>query len=83
MAEITTPTSNGTELCNDGTVLVTLTTTTTSDTWVCPYFQEIGAVIANNQSDNDGVGIGVSGQTITIKPTTAGDVINLQVEGRG
>lgn len=83
MAEITTVTSNGTELCNDGTVLVTLTTTTTSDTWVCPYFQEIGACIGNNQSDNDGVGIGVSGQTITIKPTTAGDVINLQVEGRG
>ncbi len=83
MAEITSPTSNGTELCSDGTVLVTLTTVSTSDTWVCPYFQEIGAVIANNQSDNDGVGIGVSGQTITIKPTTAGDVINLQVEGRG
>ena len=83
MAEITSVTSNGTELCSDGTVLITLTTTTTSDTWVCPYFQEIGAVIGNNRSDNDGVGIGVSGQTITIKPTTAGDVIELQVEGRG
>lgn len=83
MALITTLTSNGTELVNDGTVLVTVTTTTTSDTIVCDYFQEIGAVIANNQTDNDGVGIGVSGQTITIKPTTAGDVINLQIEGRG
>ena len=83
MAEITTLTLNSTELCNDGSVLVTITTGSTSDTWVCPYFQEIGAVIANNQSDNDGVGIGVSGQTITIKAPTAGDVINLQVEGRG
>jgi len=83
MAEITTVTTNGTELLNNGTVLVRLTTTSTSDTWVCPYFHEIGAVIGNNESDNDGVGIGVSTRTITIKPTTAGDVISLQVEGRG
>ncbi len=83
MTEITELTLNSTEIASDGTVLVTITTVSTSDTWICPYFQEIGAVIGNNQSDNDGVGIGVSGQTITIKPTTAGDVINLQVEGRG
>ena len=83
MAEITTHTKNATELLPPGIVCVDLTTTTTSDTWVCPYFQEIIAVIGNNQSDNDGVGIGVSTRTITVKPTTAGDIISLLIMGRG
>ena len=83
MAEITTPTTNSTELLPSGLVCVRLTTTTSSDTWVCPYFQEIGVCIGNNESDDDGVGIGVSGQTITIKPTTGGDIISLLINGRG
>ena len=83
MAEITTPTTNATELLPPGLVCVRLTTGSTSDTWICPYFQEIGVCIGNNESDNDGVGIGVSGRTITIKPTTGGDVIYLLISGRG
>ncbi|KKN24749.1 hypothetical protein LCGC14_0891750 [marine sediment metagenome] len=83
MAEITTHTTNATELLPPGLVCVRLTTTTTSDTWVCPYFQELISVVPNNETDNDGVGIGVSGRTITIKPTTAGDIISLLIMGRG
>ncbi len=83
MAEITTHTTNATELLPPGLVCVKLTTVSTSDTWQCPYFQEIIAVVPNNESDNNGVGIGISGQTITIKPPTAGDVISLLVTGRG
>ena len=83
MTEITSLLDNATEILADGSVLVRITTLTTSDTWVCPYFEEIGVAIGNNESDNDGVGIGVSGRTITISVGTAGDVVTLQVEGRG
>ncbi len=83
MAEITEPLDNVTEILADGSVLVRLTTVSTSDTWVCPYFEEIGAAIGNNESDNDGVGIGVSGKTITLTVGTGGDIVTLQVEGRG
>jgi len=82
MAEITTPTTNSTELLPSGLVCVRLTTTTTSDTWICPYFHEIGVCIGNNESDNDGVGVAVSGQTITII-AGATDVISLLISGRG
>ena len=83
MAEITSVTTNATELLPPGLVCVRLTTTSTSDTWVCPYFQDIVACIGNNETDNDGVGIGVSGKTITIKPTSGTDVISLLIAGRG
>ena len=83
MAEITTITENFTEILPPGLVGVRLTTITTSDTWVCPYFNEIGAVIGNNESDNDGVSVSWSGNTITIDPTTATDVITLIIAGRG
>ena len=83
MTEITTHTTNATELLPPGLVCVRLTTTTTSDTWICPYFETIVSVIPNNESDNDGVGIGISGKTITIKPTTATDIISLLIMGVG
>ena len=83
MAVITTHTTNATELLPPGLVCVRLTCTTTSDTWVCPYFETIIAVIPNNESDNDGVGIGISGKTITIKPPTGTDVISLLIMGVG
>ncbi len=83
MAVIATHTTNQTELLPPGLVCVRLTTVSTSDTWVCPYFHEIGACVGNNETDNDGVGIGVSGQTITVKPTDAGDIISLLINGRG
>ncbi len=83
MTEITTHTTNATELLPPGLVCVRLTTTTSSDTWQCPYFETIIAVIPNNESDNDGVGIGISGKTITVKPTTGGDVISLLIMGVG
>ena len=82
MAEITTHTTNATELLPPGLVCVRLTCTTTSETWQCPYFDEIIAVIPNNETDNDGVGIGISGKTITIKPTTGTDVISLLIMGK-
>ncbi len=83
MAEITTHTTNATELLPPGLVCVRLTTTTTSDTWQCPYFKDAIICVANNESDNDGVGIGISGQTITIKPSDGGDIISLLITGRG
>ena len=83
MAEITTVTSNFTkQLAIPGVIGVRLTTTSTSETWVCPYFAEIIAVVANNESDNDGVAISWSGKTITIV-AGSGDVITLLVAGRG
>ena len=72
---------NSTETAPDGEVSIRLTTTGTTSTYVCPYFSSIEAVIANNESDNDGVGIGVSGQTITITVGTSGDVVGLKING--
>ena len=83
MTAITSLLDNATEILADGSVLVRITTLSTSDTRVCPYFKEIGAAIGNNESDTDGVGIGVSGTTITLSVGDAGDIVTLQVEGRG
>ncbi len=83
MAEITAVTTNFTEqLAIPGVAGVRLTTTSASETWVCPYFAEILAVIANNESDNDGCDISWSGQTITIV-VGSGDVVTLLIAGRG
>jgi hypothetical protein len=83
MAAITSELSNFTELLPPGLIGVRLTTTSTSDTWTCPYFAEIIAAIGNNETDNDGVSVSWSGKVITVKPTTAADVITLIVAGRG
>ncbi len=83
MAEIETPTTNFTEiLAIPGLIGVRLTTTSASETWICPYFEEIVAVVANNESDNDGCAISWSGKTITIV-VGEGDVVTLLVAGRG
>ena len=72
---------NFTETLPEGLVGVRLTTTGTTSTYVCPFFSSIGSVVANNESDNDGVGIAVSGQTITIIVGTSGDVVDLIIAG--
>lgn len=72
---------NSTETVPGTEVSIRLTTTGTTSTYVCPYFSSIESVIANNESDNDGVGIGVSGQTITITVGTSGDVVGLKIDG--
>ena len=61
---------------------VRVTTTGTTSTYVCPHFTEIVACVGNNESDVDGVGIGVSGTTITITVGTSGDVVTLKIAGR-
>ena len=65
-----------------GSRVVRLTTTGTTSTYICPFFAEIVAVVANNESDDDGVGIGVSSQTITITVGTSSDVVTLFIVGR-
>ena len=77
-----TVTTNGTEVMPSGMVLVRLTTTATTDTYVCPYFSQIIAVVGNNESDTDGVGVGWTGQTITLTVADAGDVVTLLIAGR-
>ncbi len=61
--------------------VVRVTTTGTTSTYLFPRAGsgEIVGVIANNESDDDGVGIGVSGQTITITVGTNGDIVTLMV----
>ena len=84
MSEITVPTTNATEqFAVPGLAVVRLTATSTSETWVCPYFEEIIAVVGNNESDNDGVSVSWSGKTITIAPPTSTDIITLMIAGRG
>lgn len=73
--------TNASERLPPGMILVRLTTTGTTSTYVCPYFGTIVAAIGNNESDNDGVGVGVSGTTITIIVGNAGDVVTLIVAG--
>jgi len=74
---------NVTEVTNiPGLAIVRLTTTATTCTWTCPYFSTIVAAIGNNESDNDGVSVAVDGTKITIKVTTLGDIVTLQVAGR-
>ena len=83
MAEITSPTTNATEqLAVPGLAIVRLTTTSASETWICPYFEEIVAVVANNETDNDGCAISWSGKTITIVVGST-DVVTLMIAGRG
>ena len=83
MAEITSTTSNATEqFAVPGLAIVRLTTTSADETWVCPYFEEIIAVVANNESGNDGCDISWSGKTITIV-VGSGDVVTLMIAGRG
>ena len=65
-----------------GMALVHLTTTGTSSTYVCPYFSEIVTAVATNASDKDGVGVAVSGTTVTVQVITEGDVVYLWVCGR-
>ena len=58
-----------------------LTTVATTDTFLVP-FDDIVAAKANNESDTDGVGVGVSGQVVTLTVGTSGDVVTLLVAGR-
>ena len=62
--------------------LVRITTTGTTTTYICPYFAEIVTCVGNNESDDDGVGIGFSGQTITITVASSTDVVSLSIIGR-
>lgn len=82
MAEINVLTNATEILAIPGLVLVRLKTGSSSDTWICPYFEEIVAVVANNESGNDGCDISWSGKTITIV-VGSGDVVTLLVAGRG
>ena len=64
------------------TRVVRITTGDITTEYVCPHFAEIVAVVANNESDDDGVGIAVSGVTITITTGTLADVVTLFIVGR-
>ena len=70
------------EMMPPGMAGVRLTTTGTTSTFVCHYFADIVACVANNETDNDGVGIAVSGTTITITVGDLGDVVTLFIAGR-
>lgn len=74
--------SDFTEILPPGMAGLRLTTSGTTSTYVCPYFGEIAGAVANNESDKDGVGVGINGKTITITVGTAGDIITLYVWGR-
>jgi len=58
------------------------TTTGTTSTYQTKKFAEIVAVFATNESDDDGVAISWSGQTITIVVSDSGDKISLVIAGR-
>uniref|UniRef100_A0A6M3L8J4 Uncharacterized protein n=1 Tax=viral metagenome TaxID=1070528 RepID=A0A6M3L8J4_9ZZZZ len=64
------------------TRVVRLTTDAITSTYVCPHFAEIVSVVGNNESGDDGVGVGVDGVTITLTVGTAGDVVTLFIVGR-
>ena len=83
-----TVTSNFSELLPPGWHGVRLTTVSTTDTYEAP-FHDVVAVIANNESDDDGVGVAVEAvpasgrtQTITLTVGTTGDVVSLIIVGR-
>ena len=65
-----------------GLEIVKLTTGTTSDTYQSRKFAEIVGCWGTNASDDDGVGVSWSSTTVTVAPTTAGDVIYLMIAGR-
>ncbi len=58
-----------------------ITTNGTTTTYLFPHAGSgsIVGVVANNESDDDGVGIKVDGQTITITVGTDGDVVTLMI----
>jgi len=65
-----------------GLEMVRLTTTATTDTYKTRKFATIITAIANNESDDDGVGVAVSSQTVTLTVGNAGDVVTLIIAGR-
>jgi hypothetical protein len=65
-----------------GFEIVRLTTTGTTSTYQTHKFATIIAAWANNESDDDGVGVAVDGQTVTITVGTSGDVVTLMLAGR-
>jgi len=65
-----------------GLEIVRLTTTATTSTYQTKKFAEIVGAWATNESDDDGVAVGVSGQTVTIVVGTSGDVVTLVIAGR-
>lgn len=73
---------NSTERLPAGFVSIRLTTTGTTSTYACPYFDQIVAAVGNNESDKDGVDISWENQVITIKVATSGDVVTLFIAGR-
>lgn len=78
---VATITTIGTEIMPPNTALVRLTTVATTDTYVCPYFSKIEACIGNNESATSGVGVGVSGNTITLTVGVIGHVVTLFIAG--
>lgn len=62
--------------------ILRVTTTGTTSTYQTKKFAEIVAAVGQNESDTDGVGIAVSGQTVTITVGTSGDVVALWIVGR-
>lgn len=62
--------------------IVRLTTSSTSDTYRTRKFADIVAAFATNESDNDGVSVAWSGQTVTVGVATATDVVTLVIAGR-
>lgn len=71
-----------TEILPPGMAGVVVDVATTGDTYLCPYFAEIVGVVANNKTDDDGVGVAVSGQTITLTVGSSGDDVTLFIWGR-
>ena len=79
---VATITEDSSESMPKSIVQVRLTTTATTDTYICPYFNSIDSAVGNNESDSDGVGVAVSGKTITLTVGTAGDVVTLLIAGK-
>jgi len=61
---------------------VRLTTGATTDTYQSKQFSSITEAFAVNESDDDGVGVAVSSQTVTLTVGTAGDVVDLILAGK-
>lgn len=65
-----------------GFEIVRLTTTSTTCTYQTKKFATIVGAWANNESDDDGVGVAVSSQTVTLTVGTSGDIVTLMLAGR-